>query len=109
MDNETQFRIICLRSLVLKNLSKIRYLENKIDNREINNKQITKEKCNIIIGYLTDINNYDLTIVQGETYYINIPTSTYKDWDKKDIELLYIRVKTYLQITKTTLERLGVF
>jgi hypothetical protein len=109
MKQNTEYRIICLRSLVLKNLTKIRGLENKIYDREINNSQIIKEKCNIIIDYLTDICNYDLTIVQGETHYINIPKNRYKDWDTKDIELLYTNVKTYLRATKTTLERLGVF
>lgn len=109
MNNETEYRIICLRSLIIKNLTKIRGLENKIDNSEINNSQIIKEKCNIIIDYLTDICNYDLTVVQGETHYINIPRTKYKDWTTKYIELLYNNVKKCLQITKTTLERLGVF
>lgn len=109
MNNDTQIRIIYLRSLVLKNLCKIRVLENKIDNKVINNSQIIKEKCKIIIDYLTDICNYDLAVVEGETKYINIPMDSYKDWDNEDIELLYTNVKTYLQTTKTTLERLGVF
>lgn len=109
MNNDTQIRIIYLRSLVLKNLCKIRVLENKIDNKVINNSQIIKEKCKIIIDYLTDICNYDLAVVEGETTYINIPMDSYKDWDNEDIELLYTNVKTYLQTTKTTLERLGVF
>lgn len=104
MNNETEFRIICLRSLVLKHLTKIKRLENKIDNSEINNSQIIKEKRNIIITYFTDICNYDLAIVKGETYYMNIPNTSFKD-----IELLYTNVKTYLQTTKTTLERIGVF
>lgn len=109
MNDETQIRIIYLRSLVLTNLSKIRVLENKIDNKEVTNSQIIKEKCKIIVDYLTDICNYDLTVVEGEIHYINIPMNSYKDWDKEDIELLYTNVKTYLQVTKATLERLGVF
>lgn len=109
MNNDTQFRIIYLRSLVLKNLSKIIVLENKIDNKVLNNSQIIKEKRKIIVDYLTDICNYDLAVVEGEIHHINIPMNSYKDWDNEDIELLYTNVKTYLQTTKTTLERLGVF